>query len=151
MSLRDAQENNRFNNRYQSGQEARLGSRRGNDRNGGRIEQQKERRARLYKLIFASPTKSNPTAMHVPDLRNQILYRIPGQTTIRNSSPPAREIWCSNIRMAMQVVCNRDLVILEGRRDEADMKRGVLRFRGRGERDTVCERFFGIASRPRCW
>ena len=67
------------------------------------------------------------TGDSVPDLSYQIINGVPSQGSISDTSPPAHEIRWSNVCVGVKVVCNRNLVVFEGRSDETYAELGILR------------------------
>ena len=63
----------------------------------------------------------------VPNLGNQVIYGVPGETTVGNRSPPSHAVCGKNVGMGVQMVCHRDPVVAEGGRDEAYPKGFVVK------------------------
>lgn len=66
-------------------------------------------------------------AINSPNLRDEIIHRVPRQRTVRDASPPTTAIIRRYIRMRMKMVLHRDAIVLERRRDEPNLEiAGVL-------------------------
>lgn len=56
--------------------------------------------------------------MGAPNLRNQVINIIPGDSAICHASPPAQEVCREDVAVRVEVVCDGDLVVLPRRGDE---------------------------------
>ena len=77
-----------------------------------------------------------------PYLGDEVVDVVPGDAAVGDAPPPAEEVGGEDVAVGVEVVCDGDLVVLEGGRDEADAEGvagcgqagGVVRLLlGRGE------------------